>query len=71
MTDFTLRQMGQAVYVHLTRDDARFVAAVAMRESARFAVLLSAYHGTYCTEADFARLMLRIAKQLDAPGGAS
>jgi len=64
MTDAELLAMAQCVVQYLSREDALFVARVAVREAARFAALMSVHGGTRWTGEELARLQLRIAKQI-------
>lgn len=68
--DAKMRAMAAVCVQYLSRADALFVGTVAMRESERFASLMSAHGGASYTGEELARLQLRIAKQI-AAGDAS
>lgn len=59
-----LEQLARATVQHLSRADVLLVASVATQQTERFTALLNAQKPDICSAADFAALVLRIAKQI-------
>jgi len=68
MNELTITQMAQATARHLSKEDALLVAAMALKHTRPFAVLLSAHAGQEMKGAQFAALALGIAKRLHVEG---
>lgn len=62
--DETLVAMSQACIKHLSLADRLLVASATLAAPERMATLLSSYAGQRFSEAEFAALALRLAKQL-------
>jgi hypothetical protein len=67
---FDPKAAAEAVKRHLSLSDYQLVTRVAHEQPGRFWEHLALHGGSSFDEADFARLMLRIAKQIDANGAA-
>lgn len=66
-----LENMAGCCREYLTKDECIFIGTVAMKHTARFATLVSAYSGQTYSGQDGAALMLRVAKRIHEGGGAS
>lgn len=64
--DEKLNQLARACAKHLSERDVSFLAKVIHESADAWARLISVYAGTCVSEADFAALALRLAKQIDA-----